>query len=377
MPLDSNLILPLSFLLLTCLACVAGPPGDAEGAADDASATPPAEAAADIRYHEIRDPQSGAVQAVSPIPASWEVHPQGSPVSMTGPGGMQLYRTETTQFAWSDDPFAQQTARQMGHQVMPPLPLDQVLAQLVEPAARAQGNRLLRSYPVPEIEGFWRRFLAGMVQTGSQRQVRALGTEWTDERGTRTFVSVVQSVHRQGPTTFWTLQTASLAAPEEIFEEARVAYLYAVGNTEINPQWQQMANGQLVGRLRQGRAFHEDMMAKSRAAHQQRMAAIEQAGNAARSVGQTYSDILDISHAGYLSRDSINSAGHASTIDTIGERTVIGNHETGEHYNVEAGSRYYWVGNDGTYFGTDNALYDPRIDQRVNDVEWTKFVKER
>lgn len=377
MTLDSNLILPLSFLLLTCLACVAGPSEDAEGAADDTSATPPAEAAADIRYHEIRDPQSGAVQAVSPIPASWEVHPDGSPVYMTGPGGIQLYRTETTQFAWADDSFAQQTVRQMGHQVMPPLPLDQVLAQLVEPAARAQGNRLLRSYPVPDIEGFWRRFLAGMVQTGSQRQVRALGTEWTDERGTRTFVSVVQSIYRQGPTTFWTLQTASLAAPEEVFEEARVAYLYAVGNTEINPQWQQMANGRLVGQLRQDQAFHEDMMAKSRAAHQQRMAAIEQAGNAARSVGDTYSDILDIGHAGYLNRDSINSAGHASTIDTIGERTVIGNHETGEHYNVEAGSQYYWVGNDGTYFGTDNPLYDPRTDQRVNHIDWSKFVNER
>lgn len=64
-------------------------------------------------------------------------------------------------------------------------------------------------------------------------------------------------------------------------------------------------------------------------------------------------------------------------IETIGERTVIGNHETGEHYKVDAGSHHYWVGNDGSYFGTDNALYDPRVDDRIGRVEWTKLVNER
>jgi hypothetical protein len=61
----------------------------------------------------------------------------------------------------------------------------------------------------------------------------------------------------------------------------------------------------------------------------------------------------------------------------IGERSLIANHETGEHYKVDAGSNYYWVGNDGRYFGTDDPLYDPRTDQRVNEIDWTKFVVER
>lgn len=382
MNLESISILTLSALLLGCLSCVSGPGGDEEGAAEEpsaeTSAVAPAQAAqASIRYHEIRDPRSGMVQAVSPIPASWEVHPEGSPVSMSGPGGVTIYRTETSRFAWSDDPFGQQSAAQLGHRVVPPLPLDEVLRQMVQPAAQAQGNRLLRAYPVPEIEGFWARFTAGMVETGSRRQVRALGTEWTDDRGTRSFVNLVQSITADGSSVFWTLQTTSLEAPEEAFEEARAAFVYAVGNTQINPQWQQMMNGQLVGQLRQDQAFHEQMMEQSRAAHRQRMAAIEQAGRAARQVGNTYSEILDINHAGYLSRDSMNSAGHSATIDAIGERSLIGNHETGEHYLVDAGSKYYWVGNDGRYFGTDNPLYDPRTDQRVNDVDWSKFVTER
>ena len=377
---DSVSILTLSALLLACVSCVAAPAdggeeGGAGEAAGEASASSPVEAS--VRYHQVVDPRTGIVQAVSPIPASWEVHPEGAPLAMSGPDGVKVHRTETAQFAWAHDAFGQDSARQLGHRVVPPLPLDEVVRQMVEPAARAQGNRLVRAYPVPEIEGFWQRFAAGMLQTGAQRQVRAVGTEWTDDRGTMTFVAIVQTINAQGNSIIWTLQTTSLEAPEEVFEEARAAYVYAAGNTQINPQWQQAMNGQLAGQLQRNDAFWEDAMARSRAAHQQRMAAIEQAGRSARQIGDTYSEILDINHAGYLSRDSMNSAGHSATIDSIGERSLIGNHETGEHYLVDAGSKYYWVGNDGRYFGTDDPLYDPRTDQRVNDVDWTKFVTER
>lgn len=337
-----------------------------------------ADAAAGTRYHEIRDPGNGMVQAISPIPADWQVvEQQNAPVYMTGPGGITVYRTRTDQFAWSPDPYVQQSILQTNQRLSAPVALEQILHQHVVPSSRAQGNRLVRSYPIPEVEGLWARFGAGMVQTGSRRQWRALGSDWTDDRGTSTFVSLVQAVSEQPQMVVWTLQSTSLEAPDAAFEEAKAAYLYAVGNTRINPRWQQYMNGQLQGQIRANEAFSQQMMESSRAAHQQRMAAIEAQGNAARTVGQTYSDILDINHAGYLKRDSINSTGHTSTINTIGERALIGNHETGEHYNVEDGSKYYWVGSDGTYFGTDNPLYDPMTDNRVNDVQWTKFVREQ
>ena len=89
-----------------------------------------------------------------------------------------------------------------------------------------------------------------------------------------------------------------------------------------------------------------------------------------------YSEISDISHAGYLKRSDINNAGHSKSVNMIGERTVIANHETNEHYNVQSGNKYYWVNNNGEYFGTDNSLYDPRIDNKINGSEWVKFEKE-
>lgn len=347
-------------------------PGSAKGSPMQASSQPA------IQYHETIDRNNGMVQAISPFPADWQVRqmPDGT-LAATGPNGIRLHPTEISRFAWSQDPFTQQTIVQMGQRLSPVLPLEQILEEQIRPAAAAQGNRLVRSYPTPEIEGFWVRFGTGMAQTGSQRRWQAVGSDWTDGRGTKTFVSIVQTIFRKQQILYWILQTTSLEAPEEAFEEAKRAYVYAVGNTQINPQWQQMKNGQLTGQIRANESFARDMMARSRAAHQQRMAAIRSSGNTARSVGETYSDILDISHDGYLKRDDMTSAGQAHLVDAIGERSIIANHETGEHYQVDAGAKYYWVGNDATYFGTDNPLYDPRTDQRVNDVEWTKFVVER
>jgi hypothetical protein len=70
------------------------------------------------------------VQAISPIPASWQVNESpDAPVFMTGPRDIKVYRTETTRFAWSPDPFMQQTIRQMGQQLSPVLSLEQVLEQ--------------------------------------------------------------------------------------------------------------------------------------------------------------------------------------------------------------------------------------------------------
>lgn len=69
----------------------------------------------------------------------------------------------------------------------------------------------------------------------------------------------------------------------------------------------------------------------------------------------------------------MNSQGQTRTINAIGERNVISNYSTGERYTVQSGSKYYWVNNDGKYFGTDNPNYDPRTDNRINNVEWSQF----
>jgi len=107
------------------------------------------------------------------------------------------------------------------------------------------------------------------------------------------------------------------------------------------------------------------------------MQAIEDRGAAARSVADTYSDILDISHQGYLSRDSINDQGHARSVRAARDVTLIGNRETGEFYDVDGNNRFYWVDQDDTYIGTDNALFDPRQNPATNEADWTRFHREQ
>ncbi len=341
-----------------------------------ALANPMTDSSTEMQYHQVMDSQRGVTQAVFPFPAAWQIHGEHASVFASGPGGIQLYQADSNQFFWSEDPQWRQVAGQQGKVLMAPLPMNQVLQQIVAPAAQNHGNRLVNSYPVPEISGYWQRYIAGMPNNGMQRRVEALGTEWRDGRGQRTFVAIVQFVSRDRQSASWQLTTQSLTAPEGVFDQAVADFRYAIGNGQINPQWQAMMNNQYVDQRRCSDAFWAEASARSRAAHQQRMAAIASAGQTARSVGNTYSEILDISHAGYLNRDSIQSEGHSAGIRQISGHTIIGNHETGEHYRVEDGNNHYWVNNDGLYIATDNPLFDPRLDQRISHENWTRFVKE-
>ena len=329
------------------------------------------------KYLEFIDPKNGLVQARYPIPKSWTVNSTDDPVYIEGPNGLKVYKAETSNYVWSNDPMMQQSLQMGGQTLAQPAGTRQILEQFLKPNAQGQGYRFLKSYELPEVAGFWQRLFHAMPNTGSQRKVEALGTEWESNAGTRSLIVLVQYQSMRQQTLFWGVQTTELETEPGSFEKARNAYLYSLANAQLNPQWIQHMNGQLVGNIRKSNEFWANATAQSAAAHQQRMNAIAARGNAATSVGNTYSDILDISHQGFLNRSHINDAGHASTIRAINETALIGNHETGEHYTVPAGSNYYWVSNDGAYFGTDNALLDPNTDQRMNDKDWTKFAVEQ
>jgi len=331
-----------------------------------------------IKYQYVQDPKSGLIQYRSPLPSSWILHQEvNAPFFITGPDGIKVSNIPTETYFYSNDPFMLQTMQMSGKEIAPVYSLDQIIEQHIKPSAQAQGYLYLNKYPLPEVVSFWQKFSAGMLQTGSQLQIHVVGTEWKDDKGNHSLIINVQMVITKGQAITWILQTTELEAPASNFEEAKKAYLYGVGNTEINPQWQQYKNGELRGQIQRNDAFWAAKSQESAQAHQQRMAAIQARGNASRSIGQTYSEISDISHAGYLKRSDINSAGHSKSINMIGGHTVIGYPETGERYNVEAGSKYYWVNKNGEYFGTDNSLYDPRIDNRINGSEWMKFEIEQ
>ena len=328
------------------------------------------------KYNEYVDPKNGLVQTRYPIPKSWNVNSVNSPIYIEGPQGLKVHKMESESYAWSNDPMVLETIQMSGHAIGQPISNQQLLNQVIKPNAQSQGYKFLKSYEVPEVSGLYQKLFNAMPNTGSQKKVEAMATEWENNQGSKSMILMVRYDIIKSQVVNWTIQTTEIEASDDYFAQAKNAYIYSLANAQINPQWIQVMNGQLMHNIQKSDEFWNRAAQQSAAAHAQRMQAIAAAGNTSRSIGDTYSDILDISHKGYLNRSNMNDVGHSKTIRGINETTLIGNHETREQYNVPSGSNYYWVSNQGTYIGTDNALFDPNIDNRTNDDSWTKFAKE-
>ena len=330
-----------------------------------------------IRYIEREDPRTGLVQYRSPVPRSWEVHDPSAPVYLSGPNGVKVFKAETAQFGWSNDPFVRQSIQMGGMAVGRPMSLQQLLDAQVRPSAESQGYRFLGMQPEAGVEGLWQRLFAAMPDNGNRRSVEALVTDWATADGARAMILLVKTETHSAQSVIWQIQTTELSAPAEAYDAARSAYLYASAATELNPAWIAASNQALIRSARETQQYWDNAAQISRSAHRQRMQAIEESGAIARSTADTYSDILDISHRGYLNRDNINDAGHARSVDLALGTARIGNRETGESYRVDGDNDFYWVNQDGLYLGTDNALFDPRTDDATRDDQWTRFHRQR
>jgi hypothetical protein len=330
-----------------------------------------------IKYIEREDPRSGLVQYRSPVPQSWEVHDPSAPVYLSGPNGVQVFKAETAQFGWSNDPFVRQSIQMGGMSVGRPMSLQQRLDAQVRPNAESQGYRFLGMQPEPGVEGLWQRLFAAMPNNGNRRSVEALVTDWATPDGMRAMILLVKTETHSAQSLIWQIQTTELSAPADDYDAAKSAYLYASAATELNPAWIAASNRALIRSARETQQYWDNAAQISRSAHRQRMQAIEDRGAIARSTANTYSDILDMSHRGYLNRDSINDKGHARSVDLVLGKTQIGNRETGESYRVDGDNNFYWVNQAGLYLGTDNALFDPRTDQATRDESWTRFHRQR
>ncbi len=331
-----------------------------------------------LKFQYYRDKKSGLIQSRAPLPSDWLMYQEtNTPYFITGPDGIKVSHPKFEEYVFSRDPYTLQTLQLSGKQISPVYSLDQIIEQSFKPSAAAQGYTFIRSYPIPEVEAFWQKFSAGMPRTGTHRSHSVMGCDWKDAQGNHSMMILVQSIYQNDASIFWNLQTTELEAPESRFADAKAHYIHGLANTEINPQWQQYMNGQLIGQIQQNNAFWAQKTQESARAHQQRMSAIQARGQASRAIGNTYSEILDINHSGYLNRSSLVDAGQARTVNMIGEHVIINNQSTGERYKVDDGSKFYWVNKDGEYFGTDNSLYDPRIDNKINGQEWSRFEVEK
>ncbi len=326
------------------------------------------------QYQNIYDSSNGMVKMSVPLPQGWKISTnENDPIQIKAPNGIKVGKTNKVEYFYSQDPFKQQSAQMMGKEIAPVVSIENIVQQQLVPMANSQGYTLIKSYALHKVQQFWQRFSMAMPQTGSNRYIYAMGTEWKNTTGEYSFILVFQIVTENQGAYIWNVQTTEMEAPSNYFMAAKKAYIYGLENTIVNPQWQQFKNKQLIGNIQRDNAFWAQASRASAAAHQSRMNAIQSRGNSSSTIAKINSDILDINHSGYLKRDNIKDHGHSKSVNAIAGKAIIGNHSTGEHYTVTSGSNHYWVNSEGTYFGTDNPLYDPRVDQNINQTEWTYF----
>lgn len=206
-----------------------------------------------------------------------------------------------------------------------------------------------------------------------RRTITVVGTEWEMRDGRRAFILLSQTISQSRNLYHWVVGSYGLIAPNNRFKYARDAITYASANIDMNPEFVIYSNNKMLAEIRRSQRRWDVATRQSREAHLQRMNAIAARGRTSASIGKTYSDILDINHSGYLKRNDMVNTGHSKSIDSIGNRSVITKSNTNEQYKVDSGSSYYWVNNNGEYIGTDNSLFDPRIQQGLNDLNWNQF----
>ncbi len=326
----------------------------------------------EMQYQDLRDQNTGVVMMQLPMPSGWKFVPKNpDQLYISGPG-VSIYSYSVGSFVWGKTQFANQSARQQNmRQVVEPMSLEQYLARQIVPTMQDNGYRLANSEELPRIESFLELFSMSMPQLGGIRRYEAIGTEWENQDGARLFKLLVLTLIDRHELVIWDVRAGDVYTSETDFNFARDSYICSYAETKINADWQIQKNEELIREIRRNAAMSNQRMAQSAVAHAQRMKAIAVRGETAKSIGDTYSDILDINQSGYLKRSDMISAGQGKFTDYSAGNTLIHSPETGERFKVESGNNYYWINNQGEYFGTDNPNLDPRSDRRFENTIWT------
>jgi len=178
-----------------------------------------------IKYKELIDRKLGMVQARSPIPESWQVHDDNDPIQMSSAQGVQIHKTQTYQFAWSPDPFMQQTIQMSRQELVAPQSLQQILDEQIKPGAASQGYRFLGTFQLPGVVGLWERLFAALPNMGNVHDVQALAGEWEPPNSDRSLILMLITTTQTAQSMIWQLHTTEWDAPAAHYEAAKAAYM--------------------------------------------------------------------------------------------------------------------------------------------------------
>jgi len=298
----------------------------------------------EIIMHTSVDPKTGKPSGYIPLPSNWKVTNKG----WMGPGNTVVQAQKGGSYS--------QMQRQINS-------IDQIIQQDLLPWLQKGGYQVLNTASLPEIAQndklmFSKYWSAMPVQNHHDSK----GIEYKDTRGYKGMVIVHFTLSRSQYGSFAHYYMHVLHAPAKQYESSKKHVIYALANMKQDPQ--------AVA------AHNQREQQKSNAswtAHNQKMRTNQQNFNNWQKSQQTLSEVSDIYHEGWKKRNAMNNAGHEKSINGIWERQNMNNPYGGGQTTVQQGYKYYYINQNGQYFGTNNANYNPNTDPNMNHTNWRRM----
>lgn len=303
----------------------------------------------DIKYHTIMDPQFGIPVGAMPIPTAWrESNNTKENLLLEGPNGLKIYKAMSN--------YSQLNA--------PIKSIDRFIHEDIKQLASAEGYRFVKQYPLAQMVQFDKRFDSYLFQaTPVQKHYQCIATEWENQEGILSLIIVRYYVAQyQIGGSGWGVTVNCLEAPKNSFETNKKAFINGLLNFQINPQWVQ-ANNQYWSQKAQ----------LSAAGHKQRMAAIESFGKNNTAAHNSRMASSDAQYNNWRNEQLSSDARQSNYVNGIWERKNMTDPNTGQQYQVDGYDNTVWMNQDNEYIGTDNTLYNPNIDNNVNNQNWIEL----
>ncbi len=318
-----------------------------------------------MKYFNTIDSRNGIVMSRIPLPSSWQKQ-NGGDYLYTGPNGIKIHGERGGSFIFSKDPQMNQMYQQSGMQVQLPKSIEQVINEGFMEYANKINRKLVRKYPMPQIAAWDKQFDDQLYKSmPSQKTFTVMGLEWRDPDGTSFLTILHHFVSYDQYGGYWGITYSVLEASEGAFEPAKAHYINGLLNQQINPQWLQAVN-------------QKDMQVaqQSNAAHQERMANIKSFGDQNTARFNDRMAAMDQNMASWRANQAASDRNQEQFVDYIYGNTNVSDPNTGQTYKVEAGANQYWMNNQGEYIKSDNSLYNPNLDQNINNQTWTEYEEQ-
>ncbi len=301
-------------------------------------------------WQEVRSARFGWVIKRLALPVSWILQPENEEIFASGPDSLTLYHPSGAVFDWSENAETRRALQMSGIAVAPLVPLAEHFDEVMKPELVEAGITIIETYELPEIQALELDFArtSGAIEYDAVvESVEILGVDAQHADGSMSVRVIQQTTIAQGAVVQRLVQYQDLLCSATRFDAEKAAWLRALATAQIDIDQRQADRQDLESTSHVNRLRIANRVAQSRAAYEARLAAMD-AASPSRLVAGIYDQIPV----------------YNETLDI---------NKTGRSFRIEANSHYLWFGQDDKYKDTDDPIYDPRLDQRINKNQWNQL----